>query len=117
MKLLIDRGADVNAKDQHKNSGDAGVTVLDLARRNGNPAIIELLEKSGAKATPEVAVTLKPRHSNTIRNAVQDSLPRCCQRSDVQFPRCQIRLRFPVSNNSMAAMTVNGARADTRLPD
>jgi ankyrin repeat protein len=107
VKLLIDRGADVNAKNRHKNSGDAGITVLDIAKRNGNPPIVQLLIKSGAKATPEVPVALKPRQNNTIRNAVQDSLS-LLQRSDATFAAkagC-----VSCHNNSMAAMAVGLAR-------
>lgn len=107
VKLLIDRGADVNAKDRHKNSGDAGVTVLDIARRNGNQPIIQLLTKAGAEATPEVPLPLKPRQSNTIRGAIQDSLV-LLQRSDASFAAkagC-----VSCHNNSMAAMAVGIAR-------
>src|SRR2546422_622847 len=60
MKLLILRGAHVNARDRHTKSGDAGLTVLDIARNNGNTPIVELLVKSGAKASPEAPVALKP---------------------------------------------------------
>src|SRR5258707_10140057 len=38
VKLLVERGADVNAKDRHKKAGDAGLTVLDIAKQNGNTA-------------------------------------------------------------------------------
>ena len=34
VKLLIERGADVNAIDRHKQAGDTGLTVLDIAKRH-----------------------------------------------------------------------------------
>jgi len=107
VKLLIERGADVNAMDKHKNSGDTGITVLDIAKRNGNPEIIQLLTTAGAKASPDKSVALKPRKGNTIRAAVQDSLP-LLQRSDSTF----VAKAGCVSchNNSMAAMAVGLAR-------
>ena len=108
VKLLIARGADVNAKDRHRVSGDAGITVLDIAKRNGNQPIIDLLVKAGAKATPEVSAALKPRRNNTIRNAVQDSLP-LLQRADANFTAksgC-----VSCHNDSMTAMAVGLARS------
>ena len=48
VKLLIERGADVNAKSQHKDSGDSGRTALDLAKLHGNTPMVELLIKAGA---------------------------------------------------------------------
>jgi ankyrin repeat protein len=108
VKLLIERGADVNAKDRHKNSGDAGVTVLDIAKRNGNQPIIDVLVKAGAKTTPEVVVALKPRPNNTIRGAVQASLP-LLQLADANFTAksgC-----VSCHNDSMTAMTVALARS------
>jgi len=41
--LLIDKGADVNAKDRD------GKTPLSLAQEKGHNEIIELLKKRGAK--------------------------------------------------------------------
>src|SRR5262249_39836157 len=35
VKLLVERGANVNAKSQHKQSGDSGLTALDLAKLRG----------------------------------------------------------------------------------
>ena len=51
VKLLIEHGADVNAKDRHTKSADAGLTVLDIARLNGDTPIVQLLEKYGAKSS------------------------------------------------------------------
>ena len=42
MQLLIDRGADVQAKDRE------GLTALDYARRVGREPIIDVLVKAGA---------------------------------------------------------------------
>ena len=108
VKLLIERGADVNAKDTHKNSGDSGSTVLDIAKQTGNAEIIRLLTAAGAKASPVTPVASKPRLNNTVRSAVQDSLP-LIQRADANFAAkagC-----FSCHNNSMTAMAVGLARS------
>ena len=107
VKLLIERGADVNAKCRHEKGGDAGLTVLDIAKLNGHTPIVELLVKAGAKASPETVVALHARHDNTIRRAVQDSLP-LLQRADFTFAKnagCT-----SCHNNSIAAMAVGLAR-------
>jgi len=58
VKLLIDEGADINARsritDMSKNGiswikRDGGVTALDFARFNENSEMIEILKKAGAK--------------------------------------------------------------------
>jgi len=61
VELLIDRGADVNAKDRHTLAGNAGLTVLDIAKLNGDTPVAQLLVKSGAKASPVTPAVLKPR--------------------------------------------------------
>jgi hypothetical protein len=82
--------------------------VLDIAKLNGNTPVVDLLVKSGAKsaASPDV-VEVRPKHDNTIRKAVQDSLP-LVQRADVTFTKnagCT-----SCHNNSLAAMTVGLAQ-------
>ncbi len=107
VKLLIDRGADVNAKDRHKKGGDAGLTVLAIANLNGHTPVVDLLVKSGAKASPETPTELHPREHNTIRAAVQDSLP-LLQHADAYFVKnteC-----ISCHNNSMEEMAVGLAR-------
>src|SRR5581483_4974067 len=107
VKLLIEHGADVNAKDRHTKSADAGLSVLDIARLNGNTPIVQLLEKSGAKSSTITPVVLKPQRDNTIRSAVQDSLT-LLQRADASFSAkagC-----VSCHDNSLAAMTVGLAR-------
>jgi ankyrin repeat protein len=114
VKLLIERGADVNAIDQHKKSGDAGWTVLDIAKKNGETAIVQTLVKAGAKASAESPVALKPRRENTIRDAIKDSLP-LLQRTDANFANnsgC-----ISCHNNSLPAMTVGLARKRGFQPD
>lgn len=107
VKLLIERGADVNAKCRHAKGGDSGLTVLDIAKLNGNSPIVELLAKSGAKSTPEAPVALRARHDNTIRSAIEDSL-HLLQRADFKFAKdsgCT-----SCHNNSVEAMAVGMAR-------
>jgi len=107
VKLLIEHGADVNAKDAHSKSGDAGLTVLDIAKLNGDTPIVQLLVKSGAKAGETRAPATKLRRDNSIRNAVQDSIP-LLQRADANFGAksgC-----ISCHDNSLTAMTVGLAR-------
>jgi len=104
---LISRGADVNAVDRHANSGDTGLTVLDIARLNGDTPVVQLLVESGARGSITSPVALKPRSQNNIRSAVQDSLP-LLQRADREFTSrsgC-----ISCHNNSLTAMTVGLAR-------
>src|SRR6266436_6213346 len=75
VKLLIERGADVNAKDSHKQGGDSGMTALDIAKLHGETPIVAWLVKSGAKGTAPSPPVLKPRRENTIQSAVQGSIP------------------------------------------
>jgi hypothetical protein len=107
VELLIVRGADVNAQDNHTKAGDAGLTVLDIARQNGETPVVRLLEKHGAKGSRPAEAALRPKRENTLRQAVQDSLP-LLQRVDVNFAKnagCT-----SCHNNSMEAMAVGLAR-------
>ena len=107
VKLLIERGADVNAKDHHTNSGDAGLAVLDIAKLNGDTPIVQWLVKSGAMGGVVAPAALKPRRENSIRNAVQDSIP-LVQRTDAAFAGSSGCISC--HNNSLTAMTVGLAR-------
>jgi ankyrin repeat protein len=91
VKLLVERGADVNAKNIHKQSGDSGLTVLDIAKLHGDTPVVEWLVKSGAKGTAASPPVLKPRRENTIQSAIQGSIP-LLQRADA--PR---QLAFPAT--------------------
>ncbi len=107
VKLLIERGADVNAKSAHKLGGDAGLTVLDIARLHGETPVVEQLIKHGAKGTAPARPVLKPRRENTIPGAIQASLP-LIQQADANFvPKAAC---ISCHNNSFAAMAVGAAR-------
>ncbi|MEO7145855.1 MAG: ankyrin repeat domain-containing protein [Bryobacteraceae bacterium] len=107
VKLLVERGADINAKDGHKLSGDYGLTVLDVARLHGETPVVEWLVKSGAKGATPTSPVLKARRGNTIQSAIQASLP-LIQRADANFvPKAAC---VSCHNNSFAAIAVGAAR-------
>ena len=107
VKLLVERGADVNARDTHKMGGDSGLTVLDIARLHGETPVVEQLVKYGAKGTVPTKPVLKTRSENTIQSAIQSSLP-LIQRADANFvPKAAC---VSCHNNSFAAMAVGAAR-------
>jgi hypothetical protein len=107
VKLLIERGADVNAKSQHAQSGDAGLSVLDIAKLHGDTPVVELLVKSGAKGTASTPSALKPVRENTIQGAIQRSAP-LLQRADANFvPKAGC---VSCHNQSLEAMAVGLAR-------
>ena len=108
VKLLVERGADINATDGHKSAGDFGLTVLDIARLHGETPVVEWLVKAGAKGTAPSAPVLKARRDNTIQGAIEASLP-LIQRADASFvPKAAC---VSCHNNSFAAMAVSAARA------
>lgn len=107
VRLLMERGADVNAIDRHVKSGDAGKSVLDIARFNGDTSVSQLLAGAGAKATSQNPPALKFKRDNTIQAAVKASLP-LIQRADAAFTAnsgC-----ISCHNNSLAAISVSLAR-------
>jgi ankyrin repeat protein len=109
VKMLLDKGAKVDAKSLHGQSGDTGRTALDLAKFHGNTPVVDLLLKSGAtSAIPQESI--KPavmRRGNTIQSAVTASLA-LLQRTDASFvPKAGC---FSCHNQSLEAMAVGQAR-------
>lgn len=102
VKSLVDHGGDV-----HRTTGN-NETILDLARRRGDPEVMQLLTNAAAKtgelpAMPEP----KPMPAVSARAAVERTIP-LLQRADVTF----VRKSGCVSchNNSLTEMTLGIAR-------
>jgi ankyrin repeat protein len=107
VKLLIERGANVNSRVKHEQSKDSGLAPLDLARWFGNTPVVEALLKAGAEASGEPADLPKPRPATTLRAAIARSLP-LLQRADASFtPKSGC---ISCHENSLTAMTVSLAR-------
>lgn len=109
VKMLLEKGANINARSQHPGSGDTGRTALDLAKFHGNTAIVDLLLKAGAtNGEPAVqAQTASMRRDNSIQAAVASSLS-LLQRTDANFvPKAGC---FSCHNQSLTAMAVGLAR-------
>lgn len=137
VKMLIARGADVNAKDPEGNtvlmlaaSSDTlpvetiktllergadvhaknakGETALDIAKRRGSSLVVALLVKAGAKESNASAAPVpQPKPADSIQTALQRSIP-LLQRADAIF----IQKSGCVSchNNNLTAMTIAAAR-------
>ena len=107
VKLLLAHGADVNARDKHAQAGDEGLTALDMARQNGNLAVVAMLEQAGGKSGDVPREPLSPRLNNEMRASIQDSIP-LLQRADQAF----VSKSGCVSchNDSLTAMTVSLVR-------
>jgi hypothetical protein len=102
IRALLDRGADVNAKDSQ------GKTALDIAGQRGATPVVDFLLKAGAKKgtlDPELVST--PQPAGSVRGAVQRTLP-LLQRTDATF----LRKSGCVSchHDSLPAMAVVAAR-------
>ena len=137
VKLLLDRGADINARDAEGRTAPMiaasfepvavdtvkllidrgadvnatsakGQTALDFAKRHGDTPLADLLIKAGAKQAPaSTEQTIKPQPAGTFRTAIGRSIP-LLQRTDVSF----IRQSGCVSchHNSLTAMTIAAAQ-------
>jgi hypothetical protein len=77
----VDRGADLHEKTPE------GLTALDFARRLGHTAVVDALVKAGATSgSAEPVPTLTFVRANSVRDAVQRSLP-LLQRTSLEFSR------------------------------
>ena len=65
VKLLIDRGANVNAKSR------PGETPLSIAKLRGNTPIVDLLIRAGATSSDTAKPQLRTVRANTTQAAVQ----------------------------------------------
>ena len=102
VKLFIERGADVNARSL------VGETPLGIAKLRGNTPIVDLLLKSGATARETANPEMKLQRGNTIRAAVERSLP-LLQRADSNFTKKTSCMSC--HNESLPAMAVSFARS------
>jgi ankyrin repeat protein len=108
-KLLLDKGAQVNAKSTHAQSGDTGRTALDIARMHGETPLVDLLLKSGAVSgvAPESEPPAPVRSGNSIQAAVSQAMP-LLDRADLSFiPKTGC---FSCHNDSLAAIARGLAR-------
>ncbi|MEO8592237.1 MAG: ankyrin repeat domain-containing protein [Candidatus Solibacter sp.] len=109
VRMLLDKGAKVNAKSLHKQSGDSGRTALDLAKLHGSTPVVDLLVKAGGTVgvAPEAVKTPFMGSDNTVQKAVMASLP-LLQRTDASFvPKAGC---FSCHNQSLEAMALSTAR-------
>ncbi len=137
IKLLLDRGADVNAADPNGRTAlifataadhapldlvtllldrgakldpqtEFGLTALDYAKLHGDTPVVDVLVKAGAQDTGAwKQPTLTFVKNNTIQAAVERSLP-ILQKADVNF--MQKTGCISCHNDSFTAMAVASAR-------
>jgi ankyrin repeat protein len=84
VKLLIERGANVNSKSTHLSSGDTGMSVLDIARLRGDTPVVAVLVKAGATSAVAGIPAPKPGPAVSVQAAIRRSLP-IMQRADEGF--------------------------------
>jgi len=108
VRMLIDKKVDLNAQSKHKKSAEWGMTALDIARLHGHTAVVELLERAGARSgVADVHKAAAIREGNTIEHAVPASLA-LLQRTDASFvPNTGC---ISCHSNNLVAMAVAGAR-------
>jgi ankyrin repeat protein len=102
-RLLIAKGADVNIK-----SND-GETALDWARKAGNPKMIALLEKHGAKGNPAPASRLEARPAGLGRSV---ELLQAGSRQFFRKSGCMGCHHQPMAANAVAAARSFGIHVD-----
>lgn len=107
VRTLLDRGADIHSNTR------LGGPVLDLAKRQGETKLVDILVSAGAKggAATDRPVP-KPSAAATVRQAIERSIP-ALQRADEAF----LRKAACVSchNNALAPMAMAAARK-SKLP-
>jgi ankyrin repeat protein len=102
MKMLIERGSDVNAKAAN------GETVLDWARKFNEPAVVALLEKAGARGSTMDAAP--------VRKAAPLSDPKAAAALSVKLLQTNAQTFFKMSgcvgchHQPMMTMAVKAAR-------
>lgn len=108
VKLLVEHGADVNARSKHAKSGDDGQSVLDMALKHGRTPVSDYLVSVGAKTTVAgKPPALEPRYRGELKLAVAENLP-MLQKADRDFAK--LSGCISCHNNSLTAMTVSMAR-------
>jgi ankyrin repeat protein len=97
VKTLIDHGGNIHAKSENDE------TVLALAKRQGDTAVVNFLKNSGAKDEGASKPDPTPKPAGSARAAIARSMP-LLQHSDVTF--VQRSGCVSCHNNNLTAMTV-----------
>jgi ankyrin repeat protein len=101
VRALVEHGADLDARTPESGS------ILDLALRQGDPAVAEFLRKAGAREGTRPEPLLEPKPAASVREALNRSIA-LSQRGDVSF----VKRSGCVSchSESLTAMMVAAAR-------